>query len=251
MKTTMTVATLAGATLVAATIAAASLTLSCCASTDATTGATPVKPARSDAAADGNGNKTLSGAYRDFFPIGAAVAAGEYGFDSLEKYPPELLAEYGSLTAENAMKPVVVQPRRGSFSWKAADAIAEYARANGMRVRGHTLVWHNQSPTWMFKNSGSVEERRDWAREVLREHMTAVMTRYKGTVYCWDVVNEAIADNTGKSIYRTDSPCTKCGETRRTCARPSRSPDRSTRTLSSFTTITAWTIPRNASACSR
>lgn len=184
----------------AVALAALSLFFSSCASTDA--------QGDTDALGDTNApdGKTLSTAYHDFFPIGAAVGAGEYGFDSLKRYPPELLAQFGSLTAENAMKPVVIQPRRGSFSWKAADAIAEYARANGMRVRGHTLVWHNQSPTWMFKTSGSTEERRAWAREILREHMTAVMTRYKGTAYCWDVVNEAIADGMGTSIYRTDSP---------------------------------------------
>ena len=187
--------------LYAAALAALSVTIFSCASTSKTA------PNNQDfPTASGPGSKTLSEAYRDHFPIGAAVAAGEYGFDSFKRYPPELMAQFGSLTAENAMKPAVIQPRRGSFSWDAADAIADYARANGKRVRGHTLVWHNQSPQWMFRTSSSQEERREWARAVLREHMTAVMTRYKGTVYCWDVVNEAIADGTGKSIYRTDSP---------------------------------------------
>ncbi len=189
-------------TNITAAIAALSLFASSCAST----GAPEAGSAQPGPTGTERGNKTLSEAYRDHFPIGAAVAAGEYGFDSLKRYPPELLAEFGSLTAENAMKPVVIQPSRGTFSWKAADAIADFARENGMRMRGHTLVWHNQSPAWMFRTTGPVEERRAWAREMLREHMTAVMTRYKGTVYCWDVVNEAVADGNGSSIYRTDSP---------------------------------------------
>ncbi len=152
------------------------------------------------------GDKTLAEAYRDCFPIGAAVAAGEYGFDSFTAYSPRLLSEFSSLTAENAMKPSVIQPERGRFSWTAADKIVKYAKERSLKVRGHTLVWHNQTPSWFFKTDGSVEERRAWARTVMREHMSAVMGRYKGAIYAWDVVNEAVADNPGKSIYREDSP---------------------------------------------
>nr|ADD13453.1 family 10 xylanase [uncultured microorganism] len=149
---------------------------------------------------------TLAGAYKDHFPIGAAVAAGEFDFDSFTHYPAHLLAEFNSLTAENAMKPSIIQPKEGEFNWVHADRIVEYAEEHNMRLRGHTLVWHNQVAEWMFPGSGTQEEHRKKAMDSLREHTDAVMSRYARKVTSWDVVNEVVADSPGDSPYRTDSP---------------------------------------------
>jgi len=149
---------------------------------------------------------TLAEAYENHFPIGAAVAAGEYSFDSFARYSGALLGEFNSLTAENAMKPAILQPKKGEFNWIPADKIVAYAVDHNMRLRGHTLVWHNQAADWMFTDSGTQDEQRAKAMDSLRDHITAVMTRYKGKVTSWDVVNEVVADSPGDSPYRTDSP---------------------------------------------
>lgn len=145
----------------------------------------------------------LKDIYKDFFPIGAAVAAGETGFDSFQSYPKRILGEFNSLTAENAMKPSVLQPTRGRFAWKYADRIVQYAEDNNMKVRGHTLVWHNQTPQWMFLGKGTQEERKAFARKEMKAYISAVVGRYSGRIYCWDVVNEALSEG---GWYRVESP---------------------------------------------
>jgi endo-1,4-beta-xylanase len=95
------------------------------------------------------------------------------------------------LTTENALKFGPVHPAPDRYDWRAADMIIEYAESNGMQVRGHTLVWHNQLPYWV--------EDGDWTRdelmEVLHDHIRTVVGRYKGRIAAWDVVNEAIDDD--------------------------------------------------------
>jgi endo-1,4-beta-xylanase len=148
----------------------------------------------------------LAAAYADYFPIGAAVMAGEYGTTFTQKYNEETLSQFNSLVAENCMKPGVIQPTKGNFAWTYADSLVAYAEDHDMTVRGHVLVWHSQTPAWMFASSGTQEEKKAHARAEMLAHVNAVVGRYKDSVYCWDVVNEAISDSAGSSIYRTDSP---------------------------------------------
>lgn len=121
--------------------------------------------------------------------IGAAVAARPLLNDSL--YAQTLAREFGMLTPENAMKFGPIHPARDRYDFRDADAIVEFAVANGMRIRGHTLVWHNQQPRWLTEEDFS----RDELLAILREHITTVAGRYRGKVTAWDVVNEAIGDN--------------------------------------------------------
>jgi endo-1,4-beta-xylanase len=97
---------------------------------------------------------------------------------------------FDSVTPENELKPEVVQPERGEFDFAAADALVEWARRNGLRVRGHTLVWHQQVPGWLSEGR--------WARreleQVLVEHVRTVAGRYRGRIDTWDVVNEPFTD---------------------------------------------------------
>jgi len=106
---------------------------------------------------------------------------------------------FNSITAENAMKWDALQPTEGNFRWTNADRIVNFAVANGMRVRGHTLIWHNQTPAWVFQHNGQTASR-EVLLQRLRNHVTAVVSRYRGQVYAWDVVNEVI-DN-GSGFYR-------------------------------------------------
>lgn len=122
--------------------------------------------------------------------VGVAVAPS-WLEDS--QYADLLTREFNSVTPENAMKMEVIQPQAGKFDFSEGDAIVEFARQNGMKVRGHTLVWGNQLPTWVLEANLSRDE---WI-EVLRQHITTVVSHYKGvnndgTVFAWDVVNEAI-----------------------------------------------------------
>ncbi len=117
---------------------------------------------------------------------GAAIAAGHLG-DSA--YVATWDREFNSVTAENEMKWGPIEPNRGSFNWGPADQIVNHAVSKGMKVRGHTLVWHAQLPGWV--NSGMSAND---LRSAMTNHINQVMNHYKGKVFAWDVVNEAFAD---------------------------------------------------------
>lgn len=89
----------------------------------------------------------LKDAYKDYFTIGVAVNKHNIA-------QPEQIAlikrEFNSVTAENDMKPVSVHPKEGVWNWGAADSIANFCRQNGIKLRGHCLVWHSQFSDWMF-----------------------------------------------------------------------------------------------------
>jgi endo-1,4-beta-xylanase len=152
--------------------------------------------------------KGLKDFYKDYFPIGVAVSPrtleGEQG-EMIKKH-------FNSLTAENVMKPALLQPEEGKFIWEPADKIVEFAQANGMKVRGHTLCWHNQTGEWMFKDSTGNQASKELVLARLKEHITQVVTHFKGKVYAWDVLNEAI-DNKDPSIgYRQTQWYKICGD---------------------------------------
>jgi endo-1,4-beta-xylanase len=116
---------------------------------------------------------------------------------------------FNSITAENDMKWSNLQPTEGTFAFTNADKIVDFAQANGLMVRGHCLCWHNQVPSWIFRD-GTATASKELVLQRLRTHITTVMTHFKGKVYAWDVVNEAIDD--GSSVYRNSQWYTICGE---------------------------------------
>jgi endo-1,4-beta-xylanase len=105
-----------------------------------------------------------------------------------------VIRNFNSLTPENAMKMGPIHPREKEYYWKDADSIVAFAQRNGMKVRGHTLCWHNQTPAWLFVDSSGGQVSREVLLQRLKEHITSVVSRYKGKIYAWDVVNEAISD---------------------------------------------------------
>lgn len=118
--------------------------------------------------------------------IGAAVSA-----HPLRQEPAYALAvthEFNMLTTENAAKFGPIHPQPDRYAFADADTIVDLAAAHDMLVRGHTLVWHRQLPSWV--------ENGDWTRDellaVLREHIHTIVGRYQGRIAAWDVVNEAI-----------------------------------------------------------
>ncbi|MGA5797713.1 endo-1,4-beta-xylanase [Streptomyces cellulosae] len=111
--------------------------------------------------------------------------------------------EFNSVTAENEMKIDATEPQRGQFNFSNADRIYNWAVQNGKQVRGHTLAWHSQQPSWMQSLGGSS------LRQAMIDHINGVMAHYKGKIAQWDVVNEAFAD--GSSGARRDSNLERTG----------------------------------------
>ena len=150
--------------------------------------------------------KGLKDVYKDYFMIGVAV-------NQRNVTNPEQIAlikkEFNSMTAENDMKPEPTEPREGEFNWENADRIADFARANGIKLRGHTLMWHSQIGRWMTAEGTTKEQ--FYAR--MKNHIQAIVTRYKDVVYCWDVVNEAMSDDPNATDpYRQSAMYRLCGD---------------------------------------
>ena len=123
--------------------------------------------------------------------IGAAVG-GPFWNDE-QQYIETLKREFNVLVAENNMKFQATEPQRGQFRWSNADRLADFAGANGMRLRGHCLLWHQALPGWVSGGSFGRGEMLD----IMRTHIDSVAGRYRGRVWQWDVVNEAIDDGSG------------------------------------------------------
>ncbi len=144
----------------------------------------------------------LKDAYKDYFMIGVAV-------NTRNVTDPDQIAlikrEFNSITAENAMKPQPTEPEKGQYNWEDADKIANFCRENGIKLRGHCLMWHSQIGEWMYKDKKGNLLPKEQFYANMKSHITAIVTRYKDIVYCWDVVNEAMADEQrwpGASPYR-------------------------------------------------
>ncbi|MEU5413209.1 endo-1,4-beta-xylanase [Streptomyces clavifer] len=127
--------------------------------------------------------------------FGTAVAANHLGE---AQYASTLDAQFDSVTPENEMKWDAIEGTRDSFNFASADRIVDHAQSRGMKVRGHTLVWHSQLPGWVG-GLGTAD-----LRTAMNNHITQVMTHYKGKIDSWDVVNEAYQD--GGSGARRSSP---------------------------------------------
>ena len=132
---------------------------------------------------------SLAERYADLFPIGAAIDAG-----SLQTHA-ELMRHFNSMTAENEMKFESLERTEGVFDFSTADTMVAYAKERGMRVRGHTLVWHRQTPAWVFTDASGAPASPEVVMARLKKHIAAVVGHFKGQLYAWDVVNEAIMDD--------------------------------------------------------
>jgi endo-1,4-beta-xylanase len=151
--------------------------------------------------------KGLKDYYKEYFMMGAAVTPGSLvGEDSAL-----IIREFNSLTAENAMKMGPIHPKEHQFFWKDADAIVSFAKRHKLKMRGHTLVWHNQSPRWIYKTAQGDSVSKEVMLQRLKNHITEVVGRYKGDIYAWDVVNEVIDDN-DSIFYRKTGFYKICGE---------------------------------------
>jgi len=120
--------------------------------------------------------------------VGAA-ADSQYLSDS--GYATVLGSEYSQLQAENEMKFGIIHPGVSTYDFTGGDALVAFAQSHTMAVRGHTLVWHNEVPTWVTSGGYTAPQ----LSTILQDHITTVMQHYAGKVYGWDVVNEAFNDD--------------------------------------------------------
>ncbi|MGZ0038790.1 endo-1,4-beta-xylanase [Paenibacillus ottowii] len=136
---------------------------------------------------------SLHGLYQGQFSIGTAIEA----FQTEGAYGELVQKHFNSVVAGNAMKPASLQPSEGQFHWEEADQIVQFARQHGLEIRFHTLVWHNQTGDWMFKDKNRqpmtpTAENKKLLLDRLETHIRAVAARYKKVITDWDVVNEVI-----------------------------------------------------------
>ncbi|MCA5004639.1 endo-1,4-beta-xylanase [Sphingobacterium bovistauri] len=139
-------------------------------------------------------NNVLKDAYKDKFHLGTALNLDQI-WGRNQKAVNVIESHFNSIVAENCMKGEVVQPQEGVFDFKDADKFVEFGEKNRMKIIGHTLIWHSQPPKWFFTDKDGKDVSREVMIERMRKHIYTVVTRYKGRVHGWDVVNEAIVDN--------------------------------------------------------
>ena len=129
---------------------------------------------------------------RSLFPanvrIGSAARAEALATDV--RYGRLLSQEFNALTPEYSLKWANVEPVRGFYDWTSNDRLMAFAASKNQVVYGHTLVWHTDVPAWVTEDLSPQE-----VRDLLRDHVTTVVSRYRGKVWAWDVVNEALAED--------------------------------------------------------
>jgi endo-1,4-beta-xylanase len=136
----------------------------------------------------------LKDLYGDAFVIGAAMNTSQMaGRDTAGVALLE--THFNSITPENITKWQVIQPRPGEFDFGPADRFVEFGLRNGMFLVGHTLVWHSQTPRWVFEDGDGDPLDREALLERMREHIHTVVGRYRGRIHGWDVVNEALNED--------------------------------------------------------
>lgn len=171
--------------------------------------------------------KTLKKAYAGKFLIGTADDLTSNN----EAYQQSIRTQYDIVTPENCMKPQPIHPTEDTYNFKTTDAMVEWCKKNGLKVWGHTLGWHSQTPQWFFQDKDTASKQastpaattqpataptangqrpnrggggrnmitgpqasREVVLERLKNHIMTVVGRYKGRIIGWDVFNESIAD---------------------------------------------------------
>jgi endo-1,4-beta-xylanase len=133
----------------------------------------------------------LKDAYAGKFLIGCCAEARGYSEAELAN----IKANYNVITPENSMKPQPTHPSEETYNFGPPDALVKWCADNNIKVHGHTLAWHGQTAPWFFQPGADGQPvTRELAMERLKQHIHSVVGHYKGKLFSWDVVNEAIND---------------------------------------------------------
>ena len=136
-------------------------------------------------------SESLKQKFADYFLIGATINQEDYQIiDNDEKILKIVSEDFSSVTPENSMKWMHSHPEYSKFTFSNAQKITDFAKENDMYLLGHTLVWHNQVPDYVSK----IEDKSKFNLHV-KNHIFQLVTRFKGKVDMWDVVNEALNDD--------------------------------------------------------
>lgn len=133
--------------------------------------------------------------------IGTAAIPSDLSDPALSQITAE---QFSVLTPGNEMKWQVVEPQPGVFNWTGADNLVNFAEEHGQRVRGHTLVWHNQLPDWLTQGVANGTISNSQLRDLLHQHITTEVSRYRGRIWQWDVLNEMFTDSNPSQINPND-----------------------------------------------
>jgi endo-1,4-beta-xylanase len=179
---------------------------------------------------------SLADTYQNYFKVGVAInraiATGQAveannvdrTQEQVDKDVALVKAQFNQISPENDLKWESIQPEAGpdGYDFSGADAYVNFGLTNHMFIVGHTLVWHNQTPSWVFAGTNPPPDEdntptsgpgyfgrsyrgprasRDELLQRMHDHIATVVGRYKGKVQVWDVVNEAVADG-GTNILR-------------------------------------------------
>ena len=139
------------------------------------------------------GEKTvaLKDAFKNDFKIGAALNRRQI-FETDVRGAELVKNHFNSITPENILKWALVHPELNRYDFAASDRFVEFGEKNSMFIVGHTLVWHNQTPAWVFQDEKGNPVDRETLLKRMRDHIFTVAGRYKGRIDGWDVVNEAL-----------------------------------------------------------
>ena len=113
-------------------------------------------------------------------------------------------SQFSVYTPGNEMKWQIVEPEQGVFDWSGADRLVAFAEANKARVRGHTLLWHNQLPTWLTTGVANGTISAAQLKQLLHDHIFTEVGRYRGKIWQWDVANEFFLDANPSGINPND-----------------------------------------------
>ncbi|WP_077624671.1 endo-1,4-beta-xylanase [Sediminibacillus massiliensis] len=147
---------------------------------------------------------SLKEVWKNSFSIGAAIEP----YQTTGKHAELLKKHFSSIVAENVMKPGLIAPKRNEYFWDDADSIIAFAGKNHLKVRFHTLVWHNQTADWFFQDEEGNPlkenpEHKQLLLDRLKEYIRVVGNRYKNAIESWDVVNEVIDPDQPDGLRRS------------------------------------------------
>jgi endo-1,4-beta-xylanase len=150
--------------------------------------------AQTSASAQSGSSVTLKDAFAASFRVGAALNSNQFS-EADAKGAALVKAQYNTITPENVLKWEAVHPQPTTYAFAQPDRYVAFGEANKMFIVGHTLVWHSQTPRWVFQDAEGTPLTRDALLARMRDHIHTVVGRYKGRINGWDVVNEALNED--------------------------------------------------------
>jgi endo-1,4-beta-xylanase len=137
---------------------------------------------------------SLKEMFKGAFVVGTALAPQQF-FNEDTATVALIKSQFNSITPENVLKWEKVHPLPREYDFGPSDAYVRFGEQNGMFIVGHTLVWHSQTPRWVFEDSTGKPLTRDALLARMKDHIETVVGHYKGRIKGWDVVNEALEED--------------------------------------------------------